>query len=52
MAGKIYVNQQIVDKPGTLINEDCLIDIKEKFLPHVSRGGLKLGKALNEFNIS
>ncbi len=51
MAGKIYVNQQIVDKPGTLINEDCLIDIKEKFLPYVSRGGLKLEKALNEFNI-
>jgi 23S rRNA (cytidine1920-2'-O)/16S rRNA (cytidine1409-2'-O)-methyltransferase len=51
MAGNIYIAQKIVDKPGTLINEDSLIEIKEKFLPYVSRGGLKLEKALNEFNI-
>jgi 23S rRNA (cytidine1920-2'-O)/16S rRNA (cytidine1409-2'-O)-methyltransferase len=51
MAGRIYINNQIVDKPGTLINEESPIDIKEKSMPYVSRGGIKLEKALKDFDI-
>lgn len=51
MAGVVYVDNQKLDKPGTKINIDASIDIKSNPIPYVSRGGLKLEKALKEFEI-
>ncbi len=51
MAGKILVNGQKVDKAGTLINVDAEIRILGEEMPFVSRGGLKLQKALDVFKI-
>jgi 23S rRNA (cytidine1920-2'-O)/16S rRNA (cytidine1409-2'-O)-methyltransferase len=49
-AGEVRVNQQVVDKPGTEVETTAEIQIKEKS-PYVSRGGEKLAKALEEFEI-
>jgi len=51
MCGNVLVNDQIIDKPGTPVNVDSNIDIKSKAIPFVSRGGLKLEKALDVFNV-
>ena len=51
MAGKILVNGQKVDKAGTLIDVDAEIRILGEEMPFVSRGGLKLQKALDVFKI-
>ena len=50
MAGEVLVNDRIISKPGTLIDESASICLKEK-PRYVSRGGLKLAHALVEFNI-
>lgn len=52
MAGQILVNEQKIDKPGTQVTEDAKIRILGDKLPFVSRGGLKLAKALKIFPIS
>ena len=52
MAGKILVNGQKVDKAGTLIPVDAEIRVLGEELPFVSRGGLKLQKALDVFGIN
>ncbi len=49
-AGKVKVNQEIIDKPGTKVQIDVQIEVKEK-PPYVSRGGKKLNQALQEFDI-
>ena len=49
-AGKVKVNQEIIDKPGTEIEADAKIEIKEQ-PPYVSRGGKKLIQALKTFEI-
>lgn len=51
MMGNVFVNNTKVDKPGTLVDINSEITIKEKSLPYVSRGGLKLKKALSVFPI-
>ncbi len=51
MAGNILVNNMLVDKPGTMINEEATIILKKEALKFVSRGGLKLEKAIIEFGI-
>ena len=53
MVGNIIVNEQKIDKPGEIISLDKIksIRIKEKYIPYVSRGGLKLEKAINVFNL-
>ena len=51
MAGKILVNMQKVDKAGTMVNPDAPIQIIGDTLPYVSRGGLKLKKAIDTFQI-
>ncbi|MGB9839970.1 TlyA family RNA methyltransferase [Thermovenabulum sp.] len=51
MAGNVFVNGKKVDKAGTFVKEDAEIFIKERSIPYVSRGGLKLKKALDYFNI-
>ncbi|MBR0103510.1 MAG: TlyA family RNA methyltransferase [Selenomonadaceae bacterium] len=52
MAGKVLVNGPKVDKAGTLIAPDAQIRILGEEMPFVSRGGLKLQKALDEFKIN
>lgn len=51
MAGIVYVDGQRVDKPGTGIRDDAEIFIKEDTCPYVSRGGLKLAKAIQSFQL-
>ncbi len=51
MAGLVYSNQQKLDKAGLLVDRDIAIEVKGKENPFVSRGGLKLKKALEVFNI-
>ena len=49
-AGKVKVNQEIVDKPGTEVKTNAQIEVKEQ-PPYVSRGGKKLNQALKTFAI-
>lgn len=51
MAGLVFVDGQISDKAGMSINIDCDIKVKQDLYPYVSRGGLKLEKAIDLFSI-
>lgn len=51
MAGLVLVNDERCDKPGTKVDEDSDIRIKGETHPYVSRGGLKLEKALRVFDV-
>jgi len=51
MAGLVYIGEQKIDKAGTLVPPDCIIEVRGQVHPYVSRGGLKLAKALDEFKI-
>lgn len=51
MSGVVFVDGQREDKAGTMIKEELPIEIKGKTLKYVSRGGLKLEKAMNQFGI-
>jgi len=50
-AGKVFVEEEIADKPGTCYRPDTLIRIKKQS-PYVSRGGIKLQGALRHFSIN
>ncbi|ATH92331.1 TlyA family RNA methyltransferase [Bacillus glycinifermentans] len=52
MAGIVYTNENRLDKPGEKVDRTIPLTIKGKALQYVSRGGLKLEKALKEFNLS
>ena len=52
MAGKVLVDDHMVDKPGTLVSLQSNIRIRDLPSPYVSRGGEKLEKPLETFNIS
>lgn len=49
-AGKVRVKEQVIDKPGTLIDVNSIIEVEAE-PPFVSRGGEKLVKALDEFQL-
>ena len=51
MAGQVYVDGQKADKPGDTFSEDAAVEVRGKGLPYVSRGGLKLEKAMREFGL-
>ncbi|MCR4607980.1 MAG: TlyA family RNA methyltransferase, partial [Oscillospiraceae bacterium] len=51
MEGIVYVNGVKENKPGSQIAEDSVIEVKGNTLPYVSRGGLKLEKALKIFEV-
>lgn len=51
MAGQVYVGGQKVDKAGTAIEETAEIEVRGKTLAYVSRGGLKLEKAMQSFSV-
>ncbi len=52
MAGKVFVNNQPVTKAGALVSMDSEIVLKEPSAPYVSRGGLKLEKALQTLPVA
>lgn len=54
MAGQVYVDNRMLDKPGTLIplDADCRLAEAPAELKYVSRGGLKLEKALDTFHLN
>jgi len=51
MAGIVYINNQKCDKAGTAVKPDDVIEIRGQTLKYVSRGGLKLEKAVECFNL-
>ena len=51
LEGIVYIDEVRVDKPGQLVDENSNIVIRGEKLPFVSRGGLKLDKAIKVFNI-
>lgn len=51
MAGRVLVNNFVVDKPGFIISSEDKIVIKEDAIPYVSRGGLKLEKSIAIWHI-
>mgnify|MGYP001027603244 FL=1 len=51
MSGQVFVDGRRVDKPGTAVAEDARIEICGDKLPYVSRGGLKLEKAMRTYPI-
>lgn len=52
MAGEVYdENNERLDKPGVKIDADKELHVKGRKIPYVSRGGLKLEKAVNTFHI-
>ena len=51
MSGLVYVNGQKADKPGVSYEENVQIEVRGNVCPYVSRGGLKLEKALRDFGV-
>jgi len=51
MAGLVEVNRVRIDKPGSLVPISSDISLKNPYPPFVSRGGLKLEKALDHFSV-
>lgn len=51
MSGIVFVNNQKCDKAGCTVNPDDKIEIRGEKLKYVSRGGLKLEKAVNSFSL-
>ena len=52
MAGDVYVDGQKEDKAGTMFPETVKIEVRGNTLPYVSRGGLKLEKAMTNFDVT
>lgn len=52
MAGLVYANEERYEKPGEKVPVDLEFSIKGKVMPYVSRGGLKLEKALKTFDVT
>lgn len=51
MSGMVYVAGQKADKPGTAYEETVTLEVRGASCPYVSRGGLKLEKALRDFGV-
>ena len=52
MSGLVFVNNQKIDKVGTPVANDAEIEVRGNALRYVSRGGLKLEKAMTSFALS
>lgn len=52
MAGSVFINDLKIDKPGTKVDDTSVIEIRGKKLKYVSRGGLKLEKAILEYGLN
>ncbi len=51
MSGMVWVDDRPADKAGTKVDAECTVAVKGDPLPYVSRGGLKLEHALDEFGV-
>jgi len=51
MSGQVYQNEKRLDKAGLLVPQDIALTVRGETLPFVSRGGLKLQKALAAFSL-
>lgn len=51
MTGNIFINEEMIDKPGTKVDVHATIRVKGEAHPYVSRGGLKLEKAIGTFQL-
>ena len=51
MSGQVYVDNQKADKAGASFAQDAAIEVRGDACPYVSRGGLKLAKALRDFGV-
>lgn len=52
MAGLVFVDGQRLDKPGTKVDTEARITVQQAACPYVSRGGLKLEKAMEVFDLT
>lgn len=52
MAGSVYLNGVKASKGGTFVKDEDVIEVKGPVNPYVSRGGLKLAKAMKSFELS
>lgn len=52
MSGAVFVDGNRAIKPGAMVEPDAIIQVRVETLQYVSRGGLKLEKAMDEFGIS
>ena len=52
MAGCVYVNGQKEDKAGSMFDETANVEVRGTTLKYVSRGGLKLEKAMTHFGVT
>jgi 23S rRNA (cytidine1920-2'-O)/16S rRNA (cytidine1409-2'-O)-methyltransferase len=52
LAGRVLINEQKVDKPGTAVGADAVVRLLGDDMPYVSRGGLKLDGALEHWQIN
>lgn len=48
----VYIDGKLIEKPSKIVEDTCKIEIRGETLPFVSRGGLKLEKAINIFKIN
>ena len=51
LSGSVYIGDRKIDKPGTQLPEDSILEVRAKEHPWVSRGGMKLFHALEHFKI-
>ncbi len=52
MAGIVFVNNQKSDKAGNIVKPDDIVEVRGETLKYVSRGGLKLEKAMTAFSLN
>lgn len=52
LEGHVFVDQEREDKAGSMFRDDCQIEVRGNTLKYVSRGGLKLEKAMDTFGIT
>ena len=52
MAGQVYAGERRCDKAGQTLDEGIVLEVRGQPVPYVSRGGLKLEKAMKAFSIS
>lgn len=52
LGGKVRVGDEVADKPGRQVPEDCVLTVIQDRNPYASRGGLKLEHALKTFSLS
>ncbi len=50
-SGAVFVNGICAEKPGAVYASDAAVEVRGEFCPYVSRGGLKLEKALHDFGV-